>query len=120
MSANKPIKSLAQLRKEHKPAKAFTFEIDKDFVLIFEDFNYFDDERQMRVVDLLDKMDGNTATSYREIMLAIDDLFNEWLGEEVYEKLKETVGRTERAHIAGLAAQHFKNEHGTEDPKEQK
>lgn len=115
---SKPITTLAQLRKEHKAAKAYHFTIDKDFVLIFEDYNYFDDDRHMRMIELMDKADGNTASSYADMIRATDDLFEEWIGEEAYAKLKEKVTRVERARIAGQAGEHFKKAHGVEDPKE--
>ncbi|NIH72212.1 hypothetical protein [Auritidibacter ignavus] len=114
----KPIKSLAALRKEHKPAKAFTFTVDKDLELIFEDFNYFDDERYLRMMDLMDKAHGNTADSYKELVLANDQLFEEWIGEEVYEKLKAKTTIVERAQISAQAGQYFNNQHGADDPKD--
>src|SRR5690625_1617343 len=113
----KPITTLAQLRKEHKPAKAFTFTVDKDLELIFEDFNYFDDEKHIRIIELLDKMEGNTSSSFKEVVEAVDDLYIEWLGEETYDKLKDKATRTERAQIVGLAGDHFQKLHGADDPK---
>lgn len=122
MSATTPknIKTLAQLRKEIKPEKSFTFTVEKDLVLVFEDFNYFDDDRHLRMVDLLDKVNGHGVGSYREVLEAVEEVSEEWLGTETYKKLKEAVPlRMERAHIIGEAGKHFTAAHGTDDPKGQ-
>lgn len=116
--SNKQITTLAQLRKEHKPAKAYHFTVSKDFVLILEDFNYFDEEKHDEFIDLLDKVMGNTTHTYKEIVHAGDELFKLWVGDEVYEKAKEQLSRSERISIGQLASKHFEEAHGAKDPKE--
>lgn len=118
----KEITTLAQLRKEHKPAKAFHFTVDKDFVLIFEDYNYFEEELQDEFFDLLDIVLGNTADTVKEIIHAGDDMFKLWVGEEQYERIvkDKLMSRNERIALAQTAVQHFQKEHGEDDPKEKK
>lgn len=120
--AKEKITTLAQLRKEHKPAKAYHFTVDKDFVLIFEDYNYFEEELQDEFFDLLDIVLGNTADTVKEIIHAGDDLFKLWVGEEQYERIvkDKLMNRNERIALAQQAVQHFQKEHGEGDPKEKK
>lgn len=115
---SKKVTTLAQLRKEVKAAKAFTFEVEKDFVLVFEDFNYFEDDHQDRFLEKLDLVNGG-AGSFLETVRAGDDLLDAWLGGDVATKLREVVPkRAERLSIASAAIEHFQAEHGADDPKE--
>lgn len=115
---SKQITTLAQLRKEHKAGKAYHFTVDKDFVLIFEDYNYFEEDLQDEFLDLLDVVMGNTAKSVKEIVHAGDGLFKLWIGDDNYEKAKKSLTRNERIALAQEAVKHFQETHGVDDPKE--